>query len=338
MAPYSQFVNQETIIQRPENEKILCLNIDGGGVRGVFAAEFLACLEDGLHGTLYDTFDMYAGTSTGSFIALCIAANRFRGKEIVKWYEPEPSSIIFSLSRLKNFIKRKSPGSLMLFPRSRYTGRGKTNFCKKIFGDTKFHEIAKPTLVTAYDFLHNRTAIFKSTGGTEVKAQPYAYEVADASSAAPTFFPPVKVGEHWLVDGGLSAKNASLCQISHAFSLGYRLKQIYMLSVGTGLPPNHRAANKKYYTRKTFDWNGIRWLTEGLLECFMDGNTSTTTYLTSDLLRNRICRINPVIKYANYQMDDNSPKNIHNLKRLAKEVYMASKEEIFDLIKRAKEE
>src|SRR6266700_677141 len=46
------------------------LTIDGGGIKGVFPAAFLATLEDELGGPIADYFDLIAGTSTGGIIAI----------------------------------------------------------------------------------------------------------------------------------------------------------------------------------------------------------------------------------------------------------------------------
>ena len=45
------------------------LSVDGGGIRGVYSAHILQCIEERLQINLFDTFDMVAGTSTGSIIA-----------------------------------------------------------------------------------------------------------------------------------------------------------------------------------------------------------------------------------------------------------------------------
>ena len=47
------------------------LTIDGGGIKGVFPAAFLAEIEDALEGEeVARYFDLVAGTSTGGIIAL----------------------------------------------------------------------------------------------------------------------------------------------------------------------------------------------------------------------------------------------------------------------------
>ena len=46
------------------------LTIDGGGIKGVFPAAFLATVEDTIEGNVGDYFDLIVGTSTGGIIAL----------------------------------------------------------------------------------------------------------------------------------------------------------------------------------------------------------------------------------------------------------------------------
>ncbi len=50
------------------------LALDGGGIRGVFSAAFLAHIERHLSAPLIKHFDLITGTSTGSIIALGLVA------------------------------------------------------------------------------------------------------------------------------------------------------------------------------------------------------------------------------------------------------------------------
>jgi patatin-like phospholipase/acyl hydrolase len=49
------------------------LSLSGGGYKGLFTAEFLARLEANLDAPLHEKFDLIAGTSIGSVLALGIA-------------------------------------------------------------------------------------------------------------------------------------------------------------------------------------------------------------------------------------------------------------------------
>ena len=61
------------------------LSIDGGGIKGAYAASVLACLEDGLPHPIHRYFDLVVGTSTGGIIALGLAAG-LPASAIVQFY------------------------------------------------------------------------------------------------------------------------------------------------------------------------------------------------------------------------------------------------------------
>ena len=49
------------------------LSIDGGGIKGIYAAKVLAFIETTFNIRICDYFDMLAGTSTGAIIAAALA-------------------------------------------------------------------------------------------------------------------------------------------------------------------------------------------------------------------------------------------------------------------------
>ena len=50
------------------------LALDGGGIKGLFSAGILAFLEQDLHCSIAEHFDLITGTSTGGIIALGLGA------------------------------------------------------------------------------------------------------------------------------------------------------------------------------------------------------------------------------------------------------------------------
>ena len=56
-----------------DNKIFRILTIDGGGIRGVFAAHFLRMMQQELKVNFYKDFDLIAGTSTGSIVAAGLA-------------------------------------------------------------------------------------------------------------------------------------------------------------------------------------------------------------------------------------------------------------------------
>jgi len=76
------------------------LSLDGGGIRGAASARFLRRVEDDLlthHSkSLRDCIDFYAGTSTGSIIAIALATTDLSAKEIDELYSHKNAKKIFS--------------------------------------------------------------------------------------------------------------------------------------------------------------------------------------------------------------------------------------------------
>ena len=66
--------------------------VDGGGTRGIYAAQILARVEEALGQAVKDCFDLLAGTSTGSIIAGAAAAGIPLG-EVVDLFERESPRI-----------------------------------------------------------------------------------------------------------------------------------------------------------------------------------------------------------------------------------------------------
>src|SRR2546421_12093373 len=62
------------------------LAIDGGGIKGVFPASFLASIEDAIGDRVANYFDLIVGTSTGGIIALGLGLG-MSAADILQFYE-----------------------------------------------------------------------------------------------------------------------------------------------------------------------------------------------------------------------------------------------------------
>jgi patatin-like phospholipase/acyl hydrolase len=85
------------------------LTIDGGGIKGVFPASFLATIEDSIGDSVAEYFDLIVGTSTGGIIALGLGLG-LSAKDILDFYEklgPSifPGNYIIKLLRWIGFSK-----------------------------------------------------------------------------------------------------------------------------------------------------------------------------------------------------------------------------------------
>lgn len=201
------------------------LSLSGGGVRGVFQAIFLKHLEGATGLPIFQQFDLIAGTSTGSIIALAVALG-IDVNRIIDLYLNKSESIFKS----KAFpLIRKGP---------RYDQNVLRTEMEKIFETKQLRDTKTKVIVAATcldQFCHRVFSSFSTNeiGDTELSA----VEIALASSAAPTYFAPVtpQSQERSYVDGGLWANSPSLISILYANRyLNIPIETIKLLSVGTG--------------------------------------------------------------------------------------------------------
>src|SRR3981189_2060354 len=186
---------------------IKVLAIDGGGIRGIIPATILSEIQRRLNVDLYQVFDLIAGTSTGGIIALgigtkCKNNGPYSPSELVDLYVQSGPEIF-----KKNFLTR---GRQIVLPK--YSPNALQAALVQFFHDTEFRAALTPFLISSYDLQGQLPFFFKSH---RIAGNPTfnwkLTEIARATSAAPTFFPPVHLKrgdkEFALVDGGAFEKN-----------------------------------------------------------------------------------------------------------------------------------
>lgn len=87
------------------------LTIDGGGIKGVFPAAFLAAIEDEIGRPVVEHFDLVAGTSTGGIIALALGLG-MSARDVLQLYLETGHQI---------FPRRRLPRQLRGLLRARYS-------------------------------------------------------------------------------------------------------------------------------------------------------------------------------------------------------------------------
>ncbi len=220
------------------------LSIDGGGIRGIFPAHILQCVQERLGIDVFDYFDMIAGTSTGSIIAAGIACQK-QPSEIVSLYQKHGSAIFGQ--------KKKSwwPSWLRQGMHSEYENNNLKTVLHNEFGDTTLGNIEKPLLIPATDIGHGGVHVFKSSySNSFTRDKNVAVKKAVlASCSAPVFFDPAKVDNYLLADGGVWANNPALAAVIDAqYRLDVDMKDIRILSIGTG------QSKTAYGTNENKDW------------------------------------------------------------------------------------
>jgi patatin-like phospholipase/acyl hydrolase len=206
------------------------LSIDGGGIRGIYPAHVLRCIEERLHINLFDTFNMIAGTSTGSIIAAGVATG-VPTADIVAMYKEHGAGIF----RKKWFLL---PGkSVQPMFDSVYDAQYLESVLTEVFQDKRLGDIEKPLLLPSTDIGNGCVHVLK-TGYSKKLTRDNAVLVKDAvlaSCSAPTYFDPHRLDEYLLADGGLWANNPALAAVIDAQRLlGVAQDDIQILSIGTG--------------------------------------------------------------------------------------------------------
>ncbi len=210
--------------------RILCL--DGGGIRGAFTAAVLATWADMLPKTagqplFVDRFDLVAGTSTGSILAVGLALGLTPG-ELVELYREHAEKIFPRKSGLSIVFSRKYDSAPLRAALETY------------LGDKVFTEAKRPLVIPTVSAVHGEAVLITTPHSPDRTAHRdmKAVEAILASAAAPAFFAdanvdgPIASGTY--IDGGMWANNPVLPAIIEAIGyLGTTADRIDILSLGT---------------------------------------------------------------------------------------------------------
>lgn len=220
----------------PDGQEFRILSIDGGGIKGIFPAAFLAGLEERYLGgdSIARHFDLIAGTSTGGIIALGLGAGHtaaalrdlyiHRGREI---FPPQRG-----IGRLLGTVRQCF--------RSRYSRYPLSHALGETFGQKTFGESESRLCIPSFEGRHSDVYIFKTPHHPDYKqdGRERMSKVAAATSAAPTFFRPLEDGGYTYVDGGVWCNNPTMVGLVDALACFTVPRwRIRILSVGYGDNP-----------------------------------------------------------------------------------------------------
>jgi uncharacterized protein len=213
---------------RSSQRRFQVLALDGGGIRGIFAAALLAGLEADTGKPVLDSFDLVVGTSTGGIIALGLGAG-MSPSEILEFYDEEKGRIFPNALGWRRF-RRPSV--------AKYGPRGLESALRRAFGSTLLGGSRVPLVIPSYDVGENAVHLFKTPHHPRLKRDHRVemWAVGMATSAAPTYFPTFRLpgDQVRLIDGGVWCNNPALVGVTEAVSMfGQPLDTIRVLSIGT---------------------------------------------------------------------------------------------------------
>lgn len=230
------------------------LSLAGGGYLGLYTACVLAELEARAGEPLGRRFDLIAGTSVGGILAIALAFEIPMAK--IRTLFVEHGTKIFSSRGLPTnaVAKLRDLSRAVLGPK--YNGMALSKALTAHLGRQTLADAKHALVVPAVDVTRSRTKVFKtphvaaSRGDEHVRAA----SVAMATSAAPAYFPSVRVGEGLYADGGLFAVAPDQVAMHEAMQfMRVAESRIRMLSIGTATA-NYRPASPVEESDGAVDW------------------------------------------------------------------------------------
>ena len=207
------------------------LAIDGGGIKGVFPASFLATIEDTIGDNVANYFDLIVGTSTGGIIALGLGME-LSAKEILAFYE-ESGPLIFGGNPLSRWLRCLST--------TKYNRGPLKKALEDRFGDKKLGDSPKRLVIPCLNIETGEVYVYKTAHHPRLVRdyKEKAVDVALATAAAPTYFPPHRSPTGIpLVDGGIWANNPVCVAVVEAMTLlDWPRDSLKVLSIGCTTEP-----------------------------------------------------------------------------------------------------
>jgi patatin-like phospholipase/acyl hydrolase len=297
--------------------KILC--IDGGGVRGIILAQILYNIEHDLGIKIYDYFDMFSGTSSGSMVIGCLVYGKVTCEKLV--------SEVMTNKNLREIMSQtlfdKLFGNLQMCPK--YNGHTKRRLIEKVVGNKTINieeQLPKYVMIPSFNATMNTTRFFKSWKDESLGIR--ISKIIDASSAAPSYYPSVEIDNNDYIDGGISVNNPTSCAYADALKLSNG-EVIQILSIGTG----YRLDDSNDNTR---NWGGIQWATIGeIFSIIMESPSQIVDYQTNvfaSSLGHEYLRIDGPIE--NDRFDDTSDVNLDLMRAIGDEWYLEYKDQLVE--------
>ncbi len=217
----------------PKDRLFKILSIDGGGIRGVFPAAYLAEVEHRFLGgrSITSHFDMVVGTSTGGIIALALAKGMTAQEALCIYLEKGERIFppLNSADRLIRLIKSVS--------QPKHDQEVLRLALEEEFGDELFGAAQTRCVIPCFEGLHGEPFIYKTPHHPDYTLDQHKrmVDIALQTSAAPTVFPAVQDDGYIMVDGGLFANNPIMNALVDAVAcFDVPMENIRILSIGTG--------------------------------------------------------------------------------------------------------
>lgn len=273
------------------------LSLDGGGIRGYLSILLLERLEKERPGFI-NSFDLFAGTSTGSIIAIALASG-LTPTEVRSLYENKAKAIFHD----SLFDNVRDLGFTL---GAKYGNKNLKKILTEYFGDGRLDDLEKRVLIASFDLDHTpkdkqeprmwKAKFFHNYPGDDSDGCQRMVDVILRSSAAPFYFPSYQ----GYVDGFVIANNPSMCALAQVLDVfDLKTEAISLLSVGTGLNP-------RYIEDENADWGWFKWMIQfhplhrqwyalPLVYMMWEGGIELVNFQCRQILKDNFHRLDPLL-------------------------------------------
>lgn len=247
--------------------KFRIMTFDGGGIKGALTVVLLKRLQL-VFPQLLETIDFFAGTSTGSFIALGLAYG-ISPEQLINLYSEENAKFIFTPPHFEVF-------------QAKYDNAHLKEVLLRVFPENMRlkelikHRVLVPSFAVNPPIEGPWHPVFNSNFPNSSTQNEKVIDVALSSSAAPFYFPPYNN----YVDGSVFANNPGPAAIAFAVESeagNQKLDDVVLLSLGTGLNP---------------------FAPIPILSTLFDQVVEAASYLSFQILGTHYFRLNPTLSTA----------------------------------------
>ncbi len=247
------------------------LSLDGGGMRGIYTAAFLARLTEQfsrIRGEsaldLGSGFDLITGTSTGAIVGCALAIGRPM-KEIVGLYQEHGSRIFpHRITGKASAVYRATQGSRYV----RAGNKALRDALERVLGDVTLLDVYRgrgiSLSIPAILMSEHRAWVFKKTPCSGVRDDHYRLtDVCMATSAAPIYRSLAAIDDpnasggpqQVFADGGLWANNPIMVGLVDALTIAKSDRPIAIFSLGTCPRPEGDHLDAESAHRSMLDWS-----------------------------------------------------------------------------------
>lgn len=295
-------------------KKYLIFSFDGGGARMVLQYQILKRIIAKFPQIL-EKVHTYAGTSAGAILATGLATGAIQPQhDIENLVSKENVAKLFDSYTVYRKIK-----SLNGLKNSKYTNDNLKKLLKIHFGEETLVNVPKCLFVTAFcvnpknespsakkegqpSWMSSRVnrwhPVYYTNITTDINNLAYGdkkiVDIILESTAAPTYFP-IK---EYCIDGGIGNNNPSLSVLTKVMSNGIDIKDIFILSFGSGERPI--VLDKP----ENADMGTIPWLS-CIIDMLFDAEQEVVSQNAYQILGDNFWRIQPVLDET-IELDDAS--------------------------------